>query len=90
MILFILVYDHQTVDTIDFKQNNTSLCLRAGQALKETDILLFIQSDREANSVELVVDLTITLTDLWKIIKRELQMDGKTYIADLPYDEHLF
>lgn len=75
-----LVYDHQTVETIDFKQNNTNLCLRTGQALKENDILLFIQSDREPNPLELVVDLTTTLTDLWNIIKRELQMDGKTYI----------
>jgi len=77
----VLVYDHQTVETIDFKQNNTNLCLRTGQALKENDILLFIQSDREPNPLELVVDLTITLTDLWNIIKRELQMDGKTYIC---------
>jgi hypothetical protein len=77
MNFLLLVYDHQTVDTIDFKQNNTNLYLKVGQALKENDILLCIQSDREPNSLELIVDYTITLTDLWSLIKHELHIDSK-------------
>jgi hypothetical protein len=81
LISFILlVYDHQTVDTIDFKQNNTNLCLKLGQGLKENDLLLYILSDREPNSLELVVDFNITLTDLWNLIKQELYMDSKKMI----------
>jgi len=76
----ILVYDHQTVDTIDFKQNNTNLCLKLGQTLKENDLLLYILSDREPNSLELVVDFNLTLTDLWNLIKQELSMDSKIII----------
>lgn len=73
----ILVYDHQTVDTIDFKQNNTNLCLKLGQALKPNDILLYILSDREPNTLEVVVDISLTLRDLWSLIKQELHMDSK-------------
>jgi hypothetical protein len=77
LIYFVLlVYDHQTVDTIDFKQNNTNLCLKSGQALKENDFLLYILSDREPNSLELVVDFNITLKDLWNLIQQELHMDS--------------
>ncbi|CAF4230033.1 unnamed protein product, partial [Rotaria sp. Silwood2] len=71
------LYDYQTVDTIDFKQNNTNLCLKLGQALKENNLLLYILSDREPNSLELVVDQSMTLTDLWNLIKQELHMDSK-------------
>lgn len=81
------MYDHLTVDTIDFKQNNTNLCLKTGQALKENEIILYIQSDREPNSLELVVDSNATLTDLWNIIKRELHMDGERDISD-PHHHH--
>jgi hypothetical protein len=73
----ISVYDHQTIDTIDFKENNTNLCLKSGQALKENDLLIYILSDREPNSLELVVDFNITLTDLWNLIKQELHIDSK-------------
>ena len=73
----VLVYDHQPVDTIEFKQNSTNLCLKSGQALKENDILLTVQSDREPNSLELVVDINLTLPDVWNIIKEELRMDRK-------------
>lgn len=79
----VLVYDHQTVDTIDFKQNNTNLCLKIGQALKENEIIVYIQLDLESNSLELVVDSNNTLTDLWNIIKRELHMDGERNIFDV-------
>ncbi|CAF1489982.1 unnamed protein product [Rotaria sordida] len=75
-IAHIPLYDHQTVDTIDFKQNNTNLCLKSGQALKENNILIYILSDREPNSLELVVDQNMTLTDLWNLIKQELHMDS--------------
>jgi hypothetical protein len=78
-----LVYDHQTIDTIDFKQNNTNLCLKFGQALKENDLLLYILSDREPNSLELIVDYNITLTDLWNRIKQELHIDSKRMNIDL-------
>ncbi len=71
----ILVYDHQTVDSIEFKQNNTNLCLKIGQALKENDLLLYILSDREPSSLELVVNETITLSQLWFLIKQELRMN---------------
>jgi hypothetical protein len=71
----IVVYDHQTVDSIEFKQNNTNLCLKLGQALKENDLLLYILSDREPSSLELVVDETITLSQLWNLIKKELCMN---------------
>ncbi len=77
----VLVYDHQTIDTIDFKQNNTNLCLKLGQTLKENDLLLYILSDREPNSLELVVDFNLTLTDLWNLIKQELSMDSKIMIS---------
>ena len=73
----VLVYDHQTVDTIDFRQNNTNLCLKFGQALKENELLLYILSDREPNSLELVVDQNTTLTNLWNLIKQELHMNSK-------------
>jgi len=79
----VLVYDHQTIDTIDFKQNNTNLCLKFGQALKENDILLYILSDREPNSLELIVDYNITLTELWNRIKQELHIDSKKMNIDL-------
>jgi len=55
---------------IDFKQNNTNLTLKFGQALQENDLLLYILSDREPSSLELVVDQNTTLTNLWSIIKR--------------------
>ncbi|CAF4595138.1 unnamed protein product, partial [Rotaria sp. Silwood2] len=69
------LYDHQTVDSIEFKQNNTNLCLKFGQSLKENDILLYILSDREPCSLELVVDQNITLSHLWLVIKQELNID---------------
>ncbi|UJR23171.1 hypothetical protein I4U23_026191 [Adineta vaga] len=69
------LYDHQTVDTIDFKQNHTNLCLKIGQALKENELLISIQSDREPNPLELIVDCSITLTDLWHLIKQGLHMN---------------
>ncbi|CAF0972981.1 unnamed protein product [Adineta steineri] len=69
------LYDHQSVDTINFKDNNTNLCLKFGHALKENDLLLYILSDREPCSLELVVDQNITLTELWLQIKHELKMD---------------
>jgi len=62
---------------IDFKQNNTNLTLKFGQALQENDLLLYILSDREPSSLELVVDQNTTLTNLWILIKRELNMDCK-------------
>jgi hypothetical protein len=76
-VAHIPLYDHQTVDTIDFKQNNTNLCLKIGQTLKENDFLLYILSDHEPNTLELVVDFNITLNDLWNLIKHELNMDNK-------------
>ncbi|CAF1176605.1 unnamed protein product [Rotaria sordida] len=69
------LYDHQTVDSIEFKQNNTNLCLKFGQSLKKNDILLYILSDREPCSLEIVVDENIILSDLWLLIKQELNMD---------------
>lgn len=72
-----LVYDHQPVDTINFKQNDTNLCLKAGQALKQNDLLLSIQSDREPNPLELIVDSNMTLTELWILIRQALHMDGR-------------
>lgn len=72
----ISVYDHLTVDTINFKQNNTNLILKFGQALKENDLLLYILSDREPSSLELVIDRNRTLAELWSMIKTELRMDG--------------
>lgn len=72
-----IVYDHHTVDSIEFKQNNTTLCLKFGQSLKENDLLLYILSDRDPCSLELVVDKNITLSHLWLLIKQELHMDGK-------------
>ncbi|CAF1103468.1 unnamed protein product [Rotaria sp. Silwood1] len=75
-VAHIPLYDHQTVDTIDFKQNNTNLCLKLGQALKENNLLIYFLSDREPNSLELVVDQSMTLTDLWNLIKQELHMDN--------------
>jgi hypothetical protein len=62
---------------IDFKQNNTNLTLKFGQALQENDLLLYILSDREPSSLELVVDQNTTLTNLWNLIKHELNMDCK-------------
>lgn len=73
----LLVYDHQAVDTIEFKQNNTNLCLKLGQAVKENFLLIYVLSDREPSSLELVVDQNLTLNDLWCLIKQELHMDGK-------------
>jgi hypothetical protein len=75
---FLIVYDHQTVDSIEFKQNNTKLCLKLGQSLKENDLLLYILSDREPSSLELVVDENITLSQLWLFIKEELHMNGES------------
>ncbi|CAF2073247.1 unnamed protein product [Rotaria magnacalcarata] len=75
-VAHIPLYDHQTVDTIEFKQNNTNLCLKLGQALKENHLLIYILSDREPNSLELVADQSITLIDLWNLIKQELHMDN--------------
>ncbi|CAF1340533.1 unnamed protein product [Rotaria magnacalcarata] len=69
------LYDHQTVDSIEFKQNNTNLCLKFGVSLKENDFLLYILSDRDPCSLELVVDKNITLSHLWLLIKQELNMD---------------
>ncbi|CAF1418354.1 unnamed protein product, partial [Adineta steineri] len=69
------LYDHQTVDTINFRENNTNLCLKSGQALKENDLMICIQSDREPNLLELIVDYSMTLTDLWNLIKQKLNMD---------------
>ncbi|CAF3335448.1 unnamed protein product [Rotaria sp. Silwood1] len=74
-VAHIPLYDHQTVDSIEFKQNNTNLCLKFGQSLKENDILLYILSDREPCSLELVVDQSMTLSHLWLVIKQELNMD---------------
>ncbi len=62
---------------IDFKQNNTNLTLKFGQALQENDLLLYILSDREPSSLELVVDQNTTLTNLWNLIKQELNMNCK-------------
>jgi hypothetical protein len=62
---------------IDFKQNNTNLTLKFGQALQENDLLLYILSDREPSSLELVVDQNTTLKNLWSLIKQELNMDCK-------------
>lgn len=70
-----VVYDHQTVDSIEFKQNNTNLCLKFGQALKENELILYILSDREPSSLELAVDETMTLSQLWLLIKQELRMN---------------
>ncbi|CAF4003627.1 unnamed protein product [Adineta steineri] len=69
------LYDHQTVDTINFRENNTNLCLKSGQALKENDLMICVQSDREPNLLELIVDYSMTLTDLWNLIKQKLNMD---------------
>jgi hypothetical protein len=79
MILFVcfVVYDHQTVDKIEFKGNNTNLSLKFGEALNENDLLLYILSDREPSSLELVVNQKITLSHLWLLIKQELKMNGK-------------
>jgi hypothetical protein len=74
---FLIVYDHETVDSIEFKKNNTNLCLKFGQSLKENDLLLYILSDREPSSLELVIDRNLTLTQLWFTIKKELNMNGK-------------
>ena len=71
------VHDHLTVDTIEFKQNNTNLILKMGEALKENDLLLYILSDREPNTLELVIDRNRTLSELWSAIKLELRMDGQ-------------
>lgn len=71
----LVVYDHQTVDSIEFKENNTDLCLKLGQALKENDILLYILSHREPSPLELVVDRRQTLKQLWTLIKQELRMN---------------
>lgn len=65
------------MDTIEFKQNNTNLCLKLGQAVKENFLLIYVLSDREPSSLELVVDQNLTLNDLWCLIKQELHMDGK-------------
>lgn len=83
LFLILLVYDHQIVDAIDFKQNNTNLCLKLGEALKENDILLYISSEREPSPLELVVDFTITLNELWNLIKQELHMDSKELIEEI-------
>ena len=72
-----IVYDHDNVGEINFKDNNTQLCLKFGPALHENDLLLYILSDREPSSLELVVDQNTTLTDLWLLIKQELRMDCK-------------
>ncbi len=80
---FFIVYDHQTVDKIEFKDNNTNLSLKFGEALKENDLLLYILSDREPSSLELVVNQNITLSHLWLLIKQELKMKGKLIIKFL-------
>jgi len=72
-----IVYDNETVDSIEFKQNNTNLCLKFGQSLKENDLLLYILSDREPSSLELVLDKNSTLSHLWFLIKQELNMNSK-------------
>lgn len=77
-VLFDQVHDHLPIDSIEFKQNNTTLLLKIGQALKENEILLYIISDREPNQLELVVNEKISLSQLWYMIKEELRMSGKT------------
>ncbi|CAF1468966.1 unnamed protein product [Adineta ricciae] len=74
-VAHIPLYDHDNVGEINFKDNNTQLCLKFGPALHENDLLLYILSDREPSSLELVVDQNMTLTDLWLLIKQELKMD---------------
>ena len=69
------MYDHQTVDSIEFKANNTSLCLKFGPTLKENDLLLYILSNREPSPLELVIDQDSTLRQLWSLIKQELRMN---------------
>ena len=65
------------VDSIEFKQNNTNLCLKFGQALKENELLLYILSDRDPSPLELVINEKATLAQLWFKIKEELRMtDG--------------
>lgn len=81
-ILFVLVYDHHTVNSIAFKGNNTNLCLKIGQSLKDNEILLYILSDREPSSLELAIDQNNTLSQLWDTIKRELKMSGKRIFAN--------
>jgi hypothetical protein len=82
----VLVYDHQTVDSVDFRQNNTNLSLKFGQALQENELLLYILSDREPSSLELVVDQSITLSHLWTTIKKQLSMDGEKHKHGLVVD----
>ena len=62
---------------MEFKQNNTNLSLKFGQALKENDLLLYVLSDREPSSLELAVDKNISLSHLWVLIKDELHMEGE-------------
>ena len=82
----VLVHDHQTVDSVDFRQNNTNLSLKFGQALQENELLLYILSDREPSSLELVVDQNITLSHLWTTIKKQLSMDGENCESALIVD----
>ncbi|UJR25754.1 hypothetical protein I4U23_007103 [Adineta vaga] len=74
-VAHIPLHDHDTVGNINFKDNNTQLCLKFGSALNENDLLLYILSDREPSPLELVVDQNTTLTNLWFLIKQELKMD---------------
>lgn len=77
LYIFLLVYDHRTVGSIEFKQNNTNLSLKFGQSLQENDLLLYIISNYEPSPLELVVNENITLSHLWLLIKKELKMNGK-------------
>lgn len=51
--------------------------MKFGQALKENDLLLYVLSDREPSSLELVVNKNTTLSQLWFNIRQELNMSGK-------------
>ena len=91
MVFFsFVVYDHQTVDKIEFKENNTNLCLKFGEALKENDLLLYILSDREPSSLELVVNQNLTLSHLCLLIKQELKINGKRMIDTFKSNESFF
>mgnify|MGYP001048325713 FL=1 len=74
-----LVYDSQTIDSVDFNGKHTNLILKFGAALKDNEILLYVLSDFEPCSFELTIDENKSLTELWNSIKHELRIPTNDY-----------
>lgn len=74
-----IVYDDQSINSVDFNGNHTNLSLKFGQALKENEILLYILSDHQPNTLELIINETTSLTDLLNSIKTELKISDNDH-----------